>query len=149
VNRGARACGLAAALAWLAGCAGEAGASHGAHDADVYDLMARKPDAAPPGAPYVGAPLKGRELQRGVARTVERQRPAFQACIERDSKGKEAARARATLLLTVRADGVVTDSRVAERSVHGTSLGRCLVGASRRMDGAPMQIRVPLQLSAQ
>jgi hypothetical protein len=99
--------------------------------------------------------VKGRRLERAVGTTVANHRPAFQACIEKDSKHgpKRRVSARATLLLTVRPDGAVSWARVAERDIRQRPLGRCLVNASRRMtfppfEGAPMQVNVPLALTA-
>ena len=148
-------CLLAGAPALLDGCAGGAGSGK-VQEVELYDLMSRKPDAdAPdtPGAPGPGGPLKGRPLERDVDRTVKRHRSAFQACIEKASKDKGSARARATLHLTVRADGAVSDARVAEKKVREAPLGQCLADAAQRMsfspfEGPPLQLKIPLELSA-
>jgi hypothetical protein len=154
VPRLSAACLLAAAPALLGGCAGRAGSGK-VREVELYDLMSRKPDADTPDTPGAlpSGPLKGRELDREVGRTVEKHRSAFQACIETASKGKGSARVRATLLLTVSADGAVTDARVAEKRVREQPLGQCLVDASRRMsftpfEGPPLQVKIPLDLSA-
>jgi hypothetical protein len=121
----------------------------------MLDLMNKKPDPTPPVKPRANAPVKGRRLERAVGTTVANHRPAFQACIEKVSKrdAKRKVAARATLVLTVQPDGAVTRARVAEKRIRERPLGQCLVDASMRMtfppfEGAPMQINVPLTLTA-
>lgn len=140
----------------LAACAsgGGTGASVRTRPVRVYDLMAAKPDSDPLETGPSAKPVKGRRLERAVTRTVEGHRPAFQKCIEDASKKKGQASARATLVLTVRSDGVVSKAKVAERSVRKKPLGQCLVNASMRMtfppiDGGSVQVKVPLSLTAQ
>lgn len=117
--------------------------------------MNKKPDPTPPVKPRSNAPVKGRHLERAVGTTVENHRPAFQACIENASKRgpKRKLSARATLVLTVRPDGAVSGARVAEKRIRERPLGQCLVDASMRMtfppfEGAPVQVKVPLALTA-
>jgi hypothetical protein len=122
----------------------------------MLDLMKKKPDSTPPVKPRSNAPVKGRGLERAVGTTVANHRPAFQACIEKASKrnARRKTSARATLKLTVRPDGAVAGARVAERRIRDRPLGVCLVQASMRMtfppfEGAPVEINVPLELTAQ
>jgi hypothetical protein len=149
---------LLGSLLPLAACAsgGGAGASKSVRTRPVHvlDLMAAKPDSEPLETGPSAKPVKGRRLERAVSRTVEGHRPAFQKCIEDASKKRGQAKARATLVLTVRPDGVVSKAKVAERSVRGKPLGQCLVNASMRMtfppiDGGPVEVKVPLRLTAQ
>jgi len=155
---------VVAALAPLCACATGGGAGEGSGEGGgsvsgrrrvhVLDLMAKKPDSAPIESGNTPGPVRGRKLDRAVSRTVENHRQAFQSCVERSSKQKGRVHARATLLLTVRSDGVVSDARVQEKKVRAKPLGQCLVDASYRMtfppfDGPPMQVRVPLSLTAE
>jgi len=92
----------------------------------------------------------GREMPLAVAA----QRPAFAACVT-----KAAARAprgvdgtRATLRLTVLPSGRVGGAALQPGWLESQSLGRCLVGAGRRLvvapfAGAPVDLDVPLKLT--
>jgi hypothetical protein len=121
------------------------------------DLMARKPDPPTPSpAASHPRPVKGRRLARGVNQAVENHRPAFQACIEKVAKRgtRRKVSAHATLVLTVRPDGVVSDARVREAYLRQRPLGQCLVDASYRMsfpvfEGKPMRVDLPLALTAE
>ena len=149
---------LVASVFPLVACAGGGGASASrsvrTRPVPMLDLMAAKPDSDPLETGPSAKPVKGRRLDRAVIRTVEGHRPAFQKCIEVASKQRGHASARATLVLTVRPDGVVSAAKVAERRVRRRPLGQCLVSASMRMtfppiDGGPVQVKVPLKLTAQ
>jgi len=121
------------------------------------DLMAKKPDPPAPAAlPQGKQPVGGALLDSGVNSAVASHRPAFQACLEKATKRRPGRKvsARATLVLTVRPDGRVSDAQLAERGLRHRPLGQCLVRTSYRMsfpafEGSPMRVDVPLALSAQ
>lgn len=106
--------------------------------------------AAPAAAGPVRRPLDQAALKRAVAAL----RPAFSACVTR-AAGKAPRRVdgtRATLRLTVLQSGRVGGAALEPAWLEGQPLGRCLVGAGRRLvvapfAGDPVDLDVPLKLT--
>jgi hypothetical protein len=127
-------------------------------DRKLLDLLGRKDDVAQPAAPVEKLALdtgRGSLDRAAVERIVEGNGGAFSSCVTRAVKGGAPLPAdrRATLLLTVKPDGAVASAWIAEAEIDGAPLGRCLRAAALRMvfpafDGAPMEVSVPLALSA-
>jgi hypothetical protein len=125
-------------------------------DRKLLDLLARKRDQAAPPEPVEKLDLDtGRSLDpAAVERVLEESQGAFSGCLSRAAKGAGTPDARrATLLLTVAHSGEVSTAWVAEADVSRTGLGRCLVGAARRLvfpafEGEPVDVSIPLMLEA-
>jgi len=125
-------------------------------DRRLLDLLARKHDEAAPPEPVEKLDLDtARSLDpAAVERVLGESQGAFSGCVTRAVKvaGLPDAR-RATLLLTVAGSGEVSTAWVAEADVSRTRLGKCLVGAARRLvfpafEGDPVDVSVPLTLEA-
>jgi predicted Zn finger-like uncharacterized protein len=127
-------------------------------DRKLLDLLDKKGDAAP------SAPVQVATLDTGkstldpaqVQQTIRDNHGAFAACITKaikaDPKLKVGGR-RATLMLTIRPDGVVSGAWIAEADLESSRLGRCLVAAARRVvfpafQGGTIDVAAPLALSA-
>jgi predicted Zn finger-like uncharacterized protein len=124
-------------------------------DRKLLDLLARKHDQAAP------EPVEKLDLDTArsldpaaVERVIGESQGAFSGCVTRAAKvaGLPSSR-RATLLLTVAGTGDVSSAWLAEAEVSRTGLGRCLVGAARRLvfpafEGDPVDVSVPLTLEA-
>jgi predicted Zn finger-like uncharacterized protein len=127
-------------------------------DRKLLDLLDKKGDAAP------AAPVQVATLDTGksaldaaqVQQTIRDNHGAFAACITKaikaDPKLKVTDR-RATLMLTIRPDGVVSGAWIAEADLESSRLGRCLVSAARRVvfpafQGETIDVAAPLALSA-
>jgi predicted Zn finger-like uncharacterized protein len=125
-------------------------------DRKLLDLLARKHDQAAPPGPVEKLELDtARSLEpAAVERVIEESQGAFSGCVTRSAKATGLPNSRrATLLLTVARTGEVSTAWVAEAEVSRTGLGRCLVGAARRLvfpafEGGPVDVSVPLTLEA-
>jgi hypothetical protein len=127
-------------------------------DRKLLDLLDRKADAAPaPGIERTSLDTGRPVLDRAVVeRAVADNRPAFAACVTKALKADPRLHVddrRATLMLTVQPTGAVSGAWVAEAELERTSLGRCLVAASRRVvfpafQGDAVDVAAPLALSA-
>jgi hypothetical protein len=127
-------------------------------DRRLLDLLEKKGDAAPSGAIERSTLDTGlAELdQPAVERAMAESRPAFAACITRALKADPSLKIddrKATLMLTVRPNGTVSRAWVAEADLESTPLGRCLVGAARRVvfptfQGEALDVSAPLVLGA-
>ena len=132
----------------------------GKKDKKLLDLLEKKGDAAPAPAGAVART----ELDSGraaldedaVRSTMAGNSAAYGACVTRAVKEDPKLRVdgrRATLMLTIKASGVVQSAWIAEADLDKSALGRCLVQAARRMifpafSGDPVDVSVPLALSA-
>jgi predicted Zn finger-like uncharacterized protein len=125
-------------------------------DRKLLDLLARKHDQAAPPEPVEKLDLDtGRSLDpAAVERVMAESQGAFSGCVTRAAKAGGVPNAdRATLLLTVARSGEVSTAWVAEVDLSRTRLGRCLVGAARRLifpafEGDPVDVSIPLVLEA-
>ncbi|BDG04604.1 AgmX/PglI C-terminal domain-containing protein [Anaeromyxobacter oryzae] len=127
-------------------------------DRKLLDLLDRKQDAAPAAAIAKTSLDTGRSaLDRdSVEQALADNRAAFGACVTKAVKANPRLRLddrKATLMLTVQPTGVVSSCWIAEADLEKTSLGRCLVAASRRVvfpafQGEAIDVSAPLALSA-
>jgi len=127
-------------------------------DQRLLDLLEKKQDAAP-AAPVEKSKLDTARavLDRGVVeQTIADNQSAFAACVTKAIKVNPRLKVddqKATLMLTVQPNGTVSSSWIAEAELEKSSLGRCLVAASRRVvfpafQGDAIDVSAPLALSA-
>jgi glucose/arabinose dehydrogenase len=109
-------------------------------------LLAAGPAAAGPAR----RPLDQAALKRAVAA----QRPAFAACVTKaaNKAPRRVDGTRAILRLTVLPSGRVGATALEPGWLESQSLGRCIMGAGRRLvvapfAGAPVDLDVPLKLT--
>lgn len=109
--------------------------------------------AAAPPAPASAAPRRPLD-QAALKRAVGTLRPAFAACVTKAARKapRHVDGRRATLRLTILANGRVGSSTIAPEWLQDQPLGRCLTAAGRRLvvapfTGAAVDLDVPLSLS--
>jgi hypothetical protein len=128
-------------------------------DKRLLDLLDKKQDSALTRS----AAVEKTELDTGraeldtaaVRQTMATSANAYSACVSRSLKENPKLRLegkRATLMLTIKASGVVRSAWIAEAELDKSPLGKCLVGVSRRMvfpafTGDPIDVSAPLALS--
>jgi hypothetical protein len=104
--------------------------------------------------PAVAGPVRRPLDQAALKRAVAAQRPAFAACVTRAASKapRRVDGTKAILRLTLLPSGRVGGTALEPGWLEGHSLGRCLMGAGRRLvvapfAGDPVDLAVPLKLT--
>jgi len=119
----------------------------------LLDLLSRKADA-----PAAVPPRPERDARGStpgvpeVQAVLERNRSAFESCVEEAGPDAHLSGRHVFLAVTVNPSGIVTSPRLDDAALDGSPTGTCLKAAARKLvlapfAGEPVRVRVPMTLA--